>query len=62
MPPDPEPLPGDAPAVTDQLLHLLYDSRDNRASGFTATLHQWQDMAAIPARVPDGLRRLGSVG
>jgi hypothetical protein len=62
MPPDPEPLPGDAPAVTDQLLHLLYDSRDNRASGFTATLHQWQDMAAIPARVPDGLRRLGFGG
>jgi hypothetical protein len=59
MPPDPEPLPGDAPAVTDQLLHLLYD---NRASGFTATLHQWQDMAAMLARVPDGLRRLGFGG
>ncbi len=62
MPPDPEPLPGDAPAVTDQLLHLLYDSRDNGASGFTATLHQWQDMAAILARVPDGVRRLGFGG
>ena len=62
MPPDPEPLPGDAPAVTDQLLHLLYGSRDNGASGFTATLHQWQDMAAIMARVPDGVRRLGLGG
>jgi hypothetical protein len=62
MPPDPEPLPGDAPAVTDQLLHLLYDSRDNGASGFTATLHQWQDMAAIAARVPDSVRRLGFGG
>jgi hypothetical protein len=62
MPPDPEPLPGDAPAVNDQLLHLLYDSRDNGASGFTATLHQWQDMAAIMARVPDSVRRLGFGG
>jgi hypothetical protein len=62
MPPDPEPLPGDAPAVTDQLLHLLHDSRDNGASGFTATLHQWQDMAAVLARVPDSLRRLGFGG
>jgi hypothetical protein len=58
MPPDPEPLPADAPAVTDQLLHLLYDSRDSGGSGFTATLHQWQDMAAVPARVPDDVRRL----
>ena len=62
MPPEPEPLPGDAPAVTDQLLHLLYDSRDNGASGFTATLHQWQDMAAVMARVPDSVRRLGFGG
>jgi hypothetical protein len=62
MPPDPEPLPGDAPAVTDQLLRLLYDSRNNGASGFSATLHQWQDMAAIMARVPDSVRRLGFGG
>src|SRR5690242_19706017 len=39
MPPDPEPLPGDAPAVTDQLLHLLYDSRDNGAGGFSGLGH-----------------------
>src|SRR6185312_12114519 len=34
----------------------------NGTSGFTATLHHWQDMAAILARVPDSLRRLGFGG
>jgi hypothetical protein len=62
MPPDPEPLPADAPAVTDQLLRLLYDSRDSGASGFTATLHQWEDWAAVAARIPDDVRRLGFGG
>jgi hypothetical protein len=56
MPPDPEPVPPDAPAVTDQMLHLLHDSR---ASGFTATLHQWQDFRLMMTRLPDGVRRLG---
>jgi hypothetical protein len=41
------------------MLHLLYDSRDRWATGITATLHHWQDMAAILALVPDGVRRLG---
>ena len=59
MPPDPEPLPADAPAVTDQMLHLLHDSRDRWATGITATLHQWHDMAAMLAQVPDGARRAG---
>jgi hypothetical protein len=62
MPPDPEPLPSDAPAVTDQVLHLLHDSRDRWATGITATLHQWHDLAAVLAQVPDGARRVGFGG
>ena len=62
MPPDPEPLPADAPAVTDQVLHLLHDSRGRWATGITATLNQWHDMAAILAQVPDGARRVGFGG
>ena len=62
MPPDPEPLPAGRAAVTDQMLHLLYDSRDRWATGITATLHQWQDMAAMLAQVPDSVRRLGFGG
>ena len=56
MPPDPDPIPADAPAVTDQVLHLLHDSR---AGGFTATLHRWQDFRLMMTRLPDGVRRLG---
>ena len=62
MPPDPEPLPAGGPAVTDQMLHLLYDSRDRWATGITATLHHWQDMAALLTQVPDSVRRLGFGG
>jgi outer membrane lipoprotein-sorting protein len=58
MPPDPEPLPAGGPAVTDQMLHLLHDSRDRWATGITATLHHWQDMAAVLTQVPDSMRRL----
>src|SRR5213079_1483800 len=59
MPPDPEPLPAGGPAVTDQMLHLLHDSQDRWTTGITATLHHWQDMAAVPTKIPDSLRRLG---
>lgn len=59
MPPDPEPLPADGPAVTDQMLHLLHDSRDRWATGITATQHHWQDMAALLTLIPDSVRRLG---
>jgi hypothetical protein len=62
MPPDPDPLPTDAPAATDQLLHLLHDSRDRWATGITATLHQWHDLAAMLAQIPDGARRVGFGG
>jgi hypothetical protein len=59
MPPDPEPLPAGGPAVTDQMLHLLHDSRDRWATGITATLHHWQDMAAMLTKIPDSVRRVG---
>jgi hypothetical protein len=62
MPPDPEPLPAGGPAVTDQMLHLLHDSRDRWATGITATLHHWRDMGAMLARVPDSMRRMGFGG
>jgi hypothetical protein len=62
MPPEPDPLPADAPPATDQVLHLLHDSRDRWATGITATLHQWHDMAAMLAQVPDGARRAGFGG
>ena len=56
------PMAADGPPVTDQMLHLLYDSRDRWAPGITATLHEWQDMAAMLARAPDSVRRLGFGG
>ena len=59
MPPDPEPRPAGGPAVTDQMLHLLHDSRDRWATGITATLHHWQDMAAGLTLIPDSVRRVG---
>ncbi len=62
MPPDPEPLATDAPSATDQVLHLLHDSRDRWATGMTATLHQWHDLPAMLAQVPDGARRVGFGG
>ena len=62
MPPDAEPLPADAPAATDEMLHLLRDSRDRWAPGIAATLHQWHDIAAMLAQVPDGARRAGFGG
>ena len=62
MPPDAEPLPADAPAASDEVLHLLDASRDRWAPGITATLHQWHDIAALLAQVPDGARRAGFGG
>ena len=62
MPPDADPLPADAPAASDEVLHLLYASRDRWAPGIAATLHQWHDIAAMLDRVPDGARRAGFGG
>jgi outer membrane lipoprotein-sorting protein len=44
----------------DDLLYLLYRSGENPA--FTATLHQWHDLAAMTARVPDSARAAGHGG
>jgi hypothetical protein len=62
MPPDGESVPADAPAVTDEVLHVLHASRDRWAPGIAATLHQWHDIAAMLAQVPDGARRAGFGG
>jgi hypothetical protein len=62
MPPDFESVPADAPAATDEVLHLLHASRDRWAPGIAATLHQWHDIAAMLAQVPDGARRAGFGG
>ena len=52
------PLPADGPPPGDELLHLIHASRDRWGRGITATLHEWEDDAAIMARwVPDGARR-----
>jgi hypothetical protein len=62
MPPDFESVPADAPAATDEVLHVLHASRDRWAQGIAATLHQWHDIAAMLAQVPDGARRAGFGG
>jgi X-X-X-Leu-X-X-Gly heptad repeat protein len=62
MPSDSEPAPADAPAASDEVLHLLHASRDRWAPGIAATLHQWHDIAAMLAQVPDGARRAGFGG
>jgi hypothetical protein len=48
------------PPPLDDLLYLLYLSGENPA--FTATLHQWHDLAAMTARVPDPARAAGHGG
>ncbi len=48
------------PPPLDDLLYLLYRSGENPA--FTATLHQWHDLAAMTARVPDPARAAGHGG
>ena len=62
MPPSDEPLPTDAPPASDEVLHLLHSSPDRWSPGITATLHQWHDIAAMLARIPDGARRAGFGG
>jgi hypothetical protein len=56
------PLPADGPPLGDELLHVIHASRDRWGQGITATLHEWNDDAAIMARVPDGVRRAGLGG
>jgi hypothetical protein len=56
------PLPADGPPPGDEVLRLLHASRDRWGPGITATLHEWRDVAAMLARVPDGARRAGFGG
>jgi hypothetical protein len=55
-------LPADGPPPGDELLHVIHASRDRWGQGITATLHEWEDDAAVMARVPDGVRRAGFGG
>ena len=48
------------PPPPDDLLYLLYRSGENPA--FTATLHQWHDLNAMTARVPESARDAGHGG
>ncbi len=48
------------PPPPDDLLYLLYRSGENPA--FTATLHEWQDLTAMTAQVPDWMRAAGHGG
>ena len=62
MPSADEPLRADAPPASDEVLRLLHSSPDLWSPGITATLHQWHDVAAMLARIPDGARRAGFGG
>ena len=62
MPSSDGPLPADAPAASDEVLRLLHSGPDRWSPGITATLHQWHDIAAMLAQIPDGARRAGFGG
>jgi hypothetical protein len=50
----------DRTPVTDHVLYLLYRGGENPA--LAATLHEWHDVAAMAARVPDTVRAAGHGG
>jgi hypothetical protein len=61
--PSPEPGPHDPvalPLASDDLPYLLY--RSGQDPDFGATLHQWHDLAAMLARVPETARAAGHGG
>ena len=62
MPAFDRPMAADGPPVSDEMLHLLYASPDRWAPGIAATLHEWHDVGAMLARVPDSARRVGFGG
>ena len=62
MPASDGPLPADAAPASDEVLRLLHASPDRWSPGITATLHQWHDVAAMLAQIPDGARRAGFGG
>ena len=62
MPTSDGPVPAGGPMAGAAVLHLLHASRDRWAPGITAVLHQWHDVAAMLAQVPDSARRAGFGG
>ncbi len=62
MPSSDGPLPADGPLASDEVLRLLHSSPDRWSPGITATLHQWHDVAAMLAKLPDSARRAGFGG
>jgi hypothetical protein len=62
MPSSDGPLPADGPPASGEVLHLLYASPDRWSPGITATLHEWHDVAAMLAMIPDSARRAGFGG
>jgi len=59
--PSPDPGPAaDGPPPSDDLLCLLH--RSGQAPDFGATMHQWHDLAAMVARVPETARAAGHGG
>ena len=62
MPSSDGPLPADGTPASDEVLRLLHTSPDRWSPGITATLHQWHDVAAMLAQIPDGTRRVGFGG
>jgi hypothetical protein len=59
--PEDEPMPSGGP-VSDEVLHLLYESESRQAPGIEATLHSWADAAAWLSIFPDQLRQAGIGG
>ena len=52
--------PEDRTPPTDDMLYLLYRSGENPE--FAATLHEWHDLSAMVARIPDTVRGAGHGG
>ena len=52
--------PEGGPPPLDDLLYLLYRSGENPA--FTATLHEWHDLTAMTAQLPESVRAAGHGG
>ena len=59
--PEDEPMPSGGP-VSDEVLHLLYESESRQAPGIEATLHSWFDYAGWLSKFPDEIRQAGIGG
>jgi hypothetical protein len=60
--PEDEPMPSADSPVSDEVLHLLYDSEGRQAPGIEATLHSWADAASWLSSFPEPLRQAGIGG